>query len=84
MLPTLKEGQDVLVWCWFYTPRVGDIVIVQSAKGKVQREIIKRIVKIDRQRFYIEGDNKDESTDSREFGPIKKEQIIGKVIYIVR
>lgn len=31
--------------------------------------------------FFVEGDNKKESVDSRKFGWIEKQQIIGKVIY---
>lgn len=84
MLPTLKPGQDVLVWSWFYSPKVEDIVIVKSVKGKVKREIVKRIIKIEGKQVYIEGDNKKESTDSKDFGPVKRSQIIGKVIWYQR
>lgn len=77
MLPTLKSSQDVLVWCWFYTPKIGDIVAIK-VNGK---EMIKRITKINDRHILIMGDNKKESTDSRKFGPIRKEQIIGKVIW---
>lgn len=86
MLPTLKPGQDVLVWCWFYKLKVGDIVAIK-VNGK---EMIKRISKFllgdeptsDREKMiYVTGDNGRMSTDSRKFGPIKKEQIIGRVIW---
>ena len=77
MLPTLKAGQDVLVFCWFYTLKVGDLV----AFKKNGREMIKRIQKVRGREYYVIGDNKKESTDSRKFGPIDKSQIIGKVIW---
>ncbi len=77
MLPTLKPGRDVLVWRWFYQPKKGDIVAVK-VNGK---EIIKRISKTNDRYILIMGDNKKESTDSRNFGPISKEEIIGKVIW---
>jgi len=77
MLPTLKPGQDVLVWCWFNRYKVGDIVAIK-VNGK---EMVKRIqTSVDRH-IVVRGDNEKESTDSRKFGPIKKEQIIGKVIW---
>ena len=80
MLPTLKEGQDILVFNWAYffnKPKVGDIVVVK-VNGK---EMIKRIQKYDGRHIFVTGDNKNDSLDSRKFGAIKKEQIIGKVIY---
>ena len=77
MLPTLKMGQDVLVWCWFSNPKVGDIVVVKK-NGK---EMIKRIQKVHDREYFVKGDNKLESTDSRNFGLIDKTQIIGKVIW---
>ena len=93
MLPTLKPGQDVLVWCWFNKYKVGDIVVIRH-NG---REMVKRISKfLDREEMiYVVGDNKqsfllpdgrseNESTDSRSFGPVRKDQIIGKVIVILR
>ena len=77
MLPTLKSGQDVLVRCWFINPKAGDIVVIKHGV----REIVKRIQTIRDRKYFVIGDNKKESTDSRKFGPIKKEQIIGKVIW---
>lgn len=80
MLPVLKPGQIVLVWCWFFKPKVGDIVVIKHNN----KEIIKRIQKINVREYFIEGDNKQSSTDSRSFGPIDKSKIIGKVILVVR
>lgn len=77
MLPTLKPGQDVLVWCWFIKPKKGDIVAIK-VNGK---EMIKRIQKMDGRTYFVLGDNEKESTDSRKFGPIKRSQIIGQVIW---
>ncbi len=78
MLPTLKPGQDILVWCWFfYTPKVNDLLAIRVNN----REVIKRVQKVHDRKYFVIGDNKKESTDSRNFGWIKKEQIIGKVIW---
>lgn len=77
MLPTLKPGTDVLVWCWFFTLKVGDLVAIKY-QGK---EIIKRIHYILDREYNVIGDNKKESTDSRKFGWIDRKEIIGKVIF---
>lgn len=84
MLPTLKQGQDVLVLCWprfnrgwFLKLKVGDIVAIK-VNGK---EMIKRIHYCNDRIINVLGDNEKESTDSRKFGPIKKEQTIGKVVW---
>lgn len=79
MHPTFKSGDTVLVSNIPYflkNPAVEDLVVLK--KG---RYIIKRIKKIDGDRFFVEGDNKKESADSRNFGWINKKEIIGKVIY---
>jgi len=73
MLPTLQEGQEVLTFNWVKV-KVEDIVVVKSG-------IIKRIQKIIDNKIYLVGDNKDQSTDSRHFGPIDLDQVIGKVVY---
>lgn len=80
MFPTLNEGQDVLCFNWAYVfskRKVGDIIVI-TIKGK---ELVKRIHKINDRLIYVQGDNKSESTDSRSFGPIKKSEILGKVIW---
>lgn len=82
MLPTLKPGQDILCFNWAYLfskPKKGDIVVVK-VNG---RDIIKRIQKYDDRRIFVTGDNQKKSTDSRNFGPIDKSEIIGKVIFIM-
>lgn len=88
MLPTLKHGQDVLVWCWFYQPKAGDMVVIKK-NGK---EMIKRVRQMSSDPLrlvgdeasrgaFVQGDNEKESTDSRNFGWINKKDIIGKVIW---
>lgn len=79
MLPILKSGQDVLVWCWFFKLKVGDLVVFKK-NGK---EMIKRSQKVNDRSIYVIGNNLKESTDSRSFGWIEKSKIIGKVIYII-
>lgn len=68
-------------WAYIFSkPKIGDIVVVKKG-GK---DIVKRIQKVHDREYFVEGDNKQQSTDSRNFGPIDKSEIVGKVIYIVR
>ncbi|MEK7451052.1 MAG: nickel-type superoxide dismutase maturation protease [Patescibacteria group bacterium] len=80
MEPTLKQNQIVMVSSipyFFKKPKVGDIVVL-----KRQKYIIKRIAAIKKEQIFVIGDNKKESRDSRHFGWIEKDNILGKVIYI--
>ena len=87
MVPGLQPGQDILSFNWFVKPKVGDIVVVRHGN----KEIIKRVTKVSdpasprlrraSREILTEGDNKDGSTDSRHFGPVGIDQIVGRVIY---
>lgn len=81
MLPTLTPGQSILCFNWAYlfaSPKIGEMVVIKL-KG---REMVKRIKQVQNDLFFVMGDNQKESTDSREFGAIKKSNIHGKVIFI--
>ena len=80
MQPKLKENDLVLVSKIFYifkSPSINDIVAFERS-GKI---LVKRIIKISGNNYFISGDNKKDSFDSKAFGPIKKESIVGKVFY---
>lgn len=76
MNPEFKDGDLILTHSLLYKPSVGDVVAVMYNK----KTLIKRISKIFKDTIEIIGDNKEESTDSRSFGEINKNQILGKVI----
>lgn len=79
MIPVLRENDTVLVNRLSYflsKPKVGDVVVLRR-----EQFIIKRIARIKDNRVFIVGDNKSESTDSRSFGWLNKELIIGKVMF---
>ena len=57
---------------------VGDIVVASHPKDK-SKLIIKRICRICQNKFDLRGDNFLSSTDSRTFGLIKLDLIVGKV-----
>lgn len=76
MSPFLKTRDRVLV-IRFLKPKIGDVVVFKFNK----RYYIKRVAQIKDNEYFVTGDNKKESVDSRRFGWIDKKDIIGKVIY---
>ncbi|RMH69514.1 MAG: nickel-type superoxide dismutase maturation protease [Gemmatimonadetes bacterium] len=82
MLPLLKPGDEVLVNPAAYRkhpPQAGDLVVAVHPRNPHQK-IIKRITTISPQNtYFIQGDNPAESTDSRHFGAVPGDFIIGKV-----
>lgn len=83
MEPTLSDGEEVLVNTWRYhisNPHTHDIVLLRHPKTK--RVLIKRIVQVKNNQYFVKGDNARYSSDSREFGVITKKDILGKVIAI--
>ena len=75
MEPSFKEGERVLTFN-FSSPKKGDVVVV---KKKIN--LIKRVQTIENNSYFVVGDNQNRSTDSREFGPVPKEEIVGKVLF---
>ncbi len=97
MQPTLRDGQILavdLVTYRFNSPERGDVVIVTYA-GDDRVRFVKRIlglagdtvmvngepVLLEAGQYYVVGDNRDHSTDSRAYGPIGQEQILGKIAW---
>ena len=82
MRPTLEPGDFVLVNRWAYKfrrPVKGDLVVVQDPEGP-NRFLVKRISETaDATRIRVAGDNETRSRDSRSFGPVALERIVGKV-----
>ncbi len=89
MEPLCKEGDFVLVDTLSYLvfrPKTGDIVVLRHPKE--ERLILKYIVKekvAEHHSFYwIEGLNKEGSSDSRIFGWIPRGLVLGKALIIRR
>jgi len=82
MEPTLKSGDYVFVNKLAYVfgdPSKGDVVVLIHPEEK-NKFLIKRISLVtSSDEYFVVGDNKGFSQDSRHFGPIKKELIVGKV-----
>jgi len=80
MDPQIEDGQSVLVSglpYWFKTPQINDIVAFKDNSDKV---LVKRISKIQNGKYFLEGDNKNDSLDSRKLGSFSKDRIIGEII----
>lgn len=78
MEPAFRNGDIVLVSSFpylFRKPKIGETIVLKKEKF-----IIKRIVKINADNFFVVGDNKEKSIDSRNFGWVNKKEIVGKVI----
>ncbi len=82
MCPTLQAGETVLVNIKAYkhqTPQADDIVMALHPNLPEQK-IFKRVQFINEYgRIYLIGDNKAASDDSRHFGPVPPENILGQV-----
>ncbi len=82
MQPLLQSGEEILIDLNAYqkaAPEIGDI-IVAFHPYRLNFPVVKRIVSIKNQDFFLQGDNTVESIDSRSYGAIKLDRIIGKVI----
>ncbi|MCI0777901.1 MAG: nickel-type superoxide dismutase maturation protease [Chloroflexi bacterium] len=81
MTPSVSPGERVFVnraAYWFGPPKAGDLVVLRDPR-KPERLLIKRIDEAHGNSFEVAGDNVDASTDSRTFGPVPADLILGKV-----
>lgn len=79
MEPAIKNGEKILATPLFYlfkSPKINDIVVFKF-RGKV---FVKRIILFKDNKYFVEGDNKKDSIDSKDFGLLSRNQILGKVI----
>lgn len=89
MEPLCKEGDFVLldkVSYLIFRPRVGDMVVLSHPRE--DRLILKYIKreKVSENGFsyWVEGLNKESSSDSRNFGWVPREAILGRALIISR
>lgn len=76
MEPTIHEGDKVLVLA-FLKVKKGDVVAFRY-NTKV---LIKRVKNIKGDVYELKGDNTRDSLDSKQFGEVSKNDIIGKVVW---
>jgi nickel-type superoxide dismutase maturation protease len=83
MQPTLRPGDRLLVYRWS-RPTPGDLVVVRDP-AYAKRLLVKRLAqRTDDGRYVVLADNPNVSRDSREFGPVRREQLIGRVVWRYR
>jgi len=82
MRPTLEPGDYVLVNRWAYrfqSPKRGDLVVVRDPET-MERFLVKRVSDAaGPTQVQLAGDNLTASRDSRAFGPVSIDRIVGKV-----
>lgn len=80
MSPTFSEGDNLIassIPFLFVKPKKGDVVVFE----KFNKIYLKRVKKIKDGKYFLVGDNKKDSQDSRRFGSVSFGQIRGKVIF---
>ena len=93
MTPAIRSGNVLMVCKGFYglrlpgsgkyllhwrSPRKGEVVVFYTPLGEIA---VKRcVVPLPGNEFIAEGDNQAQSYDSRNYGPVPNDNIIGKVL----
>ena len=78
MKPTLLDV-DVILCCRFYKPTLGNIYVYDSPSGL---RVVKRLFAVnDKKECFFIGDNREYSTDSREYGYVSQKAIVAEVIF---
>ncbi len=81
MRPTLEPG-DRLVCVPPWRLRAGDVVALRDPRDG--RLLVKRVVAIDASGVTVAGDNPGASTDSRTFGVVGRDRVIGRAVWRYR
>ena len=79
MEPSIKEGSYLLINRWYRSLSKEDVVVLRVK----DMTFVKRIKKISGNNIFVVGDNEKVSVDSRQFGWVRKEDIIGKLIKVI-
>lgn len=82
MAPTYSPGDWLLV-LWGGVYRKGHIVLIER-ENLPGVFLIKRVLREVEGRYWVEGDNVDASTDSRQWGPVSQSEIVASVLFRIR
>ena len=79
MRPALLPGDRVIAWRPFRL-REGHVVALRDPR-RPDRTMVKRVTGVGSAGVVVHGDNPEASTDSRVFGPVSRDLIVGRVVY---
>ncbi len=95
MDPIIKNNSYAIVDNFLhklFTIQKNDILLFESNGHEVVKKIVgfpgetieieTKTIKLDNNEIYVIGENPKESIDSRTYGPLKKSQIIGKIVLV--
>ncbi len=80
MRPTLRPGDYLLVSRLARvgrSPAPGDVVVLRDPQRQGMT-LVKRVEAAEAGRYFVRGDNDAASRDSRAFGPVRREGIVGR------
>jgi len=80
MEPILRDGEQVIATnlpLFFRMLKINDIIVFK----KYGKFFVKKISKITKDQYFVIGENKNDSLDSRKFGLVSFKDILGKVIF---
>jgi len=80
MEPALREGDWLLVIPPRRAPRKGDVVLVRDPREKA-RLLLKRVAAVTGEGVVVAGDHVDHSTDSRVFGALPLNDVVGRAAF---
>jgi len=61
-------------------PAVGEIVLARDPRAR-ERFVIKRVAAVSERACTLLGDHPEESTDSRQFGPVALADVVGRAVF---
>ncbi len=78
MAPTYHDG-DWLLALWGGQCKVGQVLIIEREE-RPGIYLVKRLVRIEDGKYWVQGDNPLASTDSRQWGLLNSQEIQGRVL----
>ncbi|HEV2361723.1 MAG TPA: nickel-type superoxide dismutase maturation protease [Acidimicrobiales bacterium] len=80
MIPTLSHGDRLIVVRPPGVVRPGDLVALRDPEDD-RRLLVKRVTSRRREGLVVHGDNPGASRDSRDFGTVPHDAVIGRALY---